>query len=146
MARYAYACIARHETVRVFPMGEAPAAVACATCAAGAGRVFGDVQFTEDRTRFFRNAITGTHYSYSLGQEYPDTRTERDRLLTEKGWEPVTPGNEPAIFRENRQYLEHLRTGGERDRAFEATPPEPPTKGTVTVRSQMDAANFKVPS
>jgi len=127
-------------------MGTAPGATPCGSCHRMAQRVIGDFQFTEDRTRFFRNAVDGTRFSYSLGQEYPDSRRDRDALFSEKGCEPVTRGTEPTYLRENREYLAHLQSGGDRDRRFEATPPEPPKKGSVTVLSQMRDTNFRVPS
>ena len=140
MAQYAYACPCGRETVVRAAMGEAKDIATCEACGSRAHRVYG-FHFTEDRTRFFRNPVDGTSFSYSLGQQMPDNREEYHALLEAKGVEPVTRGTMPSQWKENAEYLEHVQHGGER----EASQPSSAPVGKTIVQ-QMRESNFRVPS
>jgi hypothetical protein len=142
MARYAYACAEHHETVATFPMGEAASRITCERCGRLAARIYG-FHFVEDRTRFFRNPVDGTSFSYSLGVQMPDNRADYHRLLAAKGCEPVTPGTMPEQWKENQAYREHVTSGGDRDAAFEQ--PQPATCGK-TVLQQLRESDVRIPS
>jgi len=124
-------------------MGKAPTRVSCEACGRHAHRIYG-FHFTEDRTRLFRNPVDGTTFSYSLGEQMPDNRADYHRLLAEKQCEPVTRGTMPAQWRDEQQYLEHVKHGGERDKSFES--PAPPPVKTKTVLEQLRESNVKIPS
>lgn len=120
-------------------MGSAPGSVPC--CEFDAQRVYGNFQFSEDRTRFFRNPVDGTTHSYSLGMQYPDTRAKRDATFTALGCEPVTRKTMPESWRWHQEYAEHKRRGGEplpNDGAA-ATP------GKLTVLDQLRRSGVKIP-
>lgn len=140
MARYAFACAENHETVVTHPM-EGPPLPTRVVCECGrlAHRVYG-FNFQEDRTRFFRNPVDGTKFSYALGREMPDNRSEYHQLLDANRCEPVTRGTMPSQWKENAEYLEHVVHGGERDMP-------PPLGGKPvgkTVLQQMRESNFRV--
>jgi hypothetical protein len=139
MVQYAFECPDRHETIVRAPMGEAPSRTLC-ECGRMAHRVYG-FHFQEDRTRFFRNGVDGTSFSYSLGTQMPDTRHAYHALLDATGCEPVTPGTMPAQWKENAQYLEHVQHGGERE-----PPPKPQPTGTTVLQQMRESKTFRVPS
>lgn len=74
-----------------------------------------NVQHVEDKSRFFRNTVDGSDYSHALGTRMPDNRTERNKLYERLGAEPVTPGTMPAQWKEDREYAEHVKNGGQRE-------------------------------
>ena len=121
-------------------MGQSPPTIDC-PCDGIAKRIYGNFQFSEDRTRFFRNPVDGSKFSYSLGMEHPDTRADYRRVLDGLGCEPVTAKTMPERWKEDRQYLEHVQHGGERLPRDGA--PEPKPVG-MTIREQMDKSNFRV--
>lgn len=141
MAQYAYACAGDHETVVHATMGEAPTTVLCETCGRRAHRVYG-FHFSEDRTRFFRNGIDGTKFSYALGKEMPDNRNEYHAILEATGSEPVTRGTMPTQWKENSEYLEHVQHGGEREK------PAAPrgTSGKSVLQQMRESKTFRIPS
>lgn len=114
MAVYEYRCPDAHLTQWSGAMGEAPQYMLC-DCAQTALRVYGDFQFQEDRYRFFRNPVDGGNYSYSLGREHPDNRTEYHRACAELGTEPVTRKTMPRAWKEDQDYREHVAHGGKRE-------------------------------
>lgn len=145
MARYAFACASGHETIINHPMEAAglPDRVLC-ECGRVACRVYG-FHFQEDRTRLFKNPVDGSRFSYALGELMPDNRRDYQRLLDEKGCEPVTPATMPEPWKENQQYREHVMNGGDRDPKFETAPSAPPVK-TKTVLQQLRESNVRIPS
>lgn len=142
MAVYGYRC----ETCCVafqasYPMGQAPSAPTHEPCGAPAKRVY-EFHFQEDRYRLFRNPVDGTTHSYSLGIEHPDNRADYHQALAERGCEPVTAGTTPTKWKEDREYLAHVRSGGERLKHEEQPPPGPPVG--VSVLEQMKKSGFRV--
>lgn len=121
-------------------MGTAAASVPC--CESQAERVYGNFQFSEDRTRFFRNPVDGTRFSYSLGMQYPDTRAARDKTFAALGCEPVTRKTMPENWRWHQEYAEHKRQGGER-LPGDGAPISKPVG--ITVREQFRRSGVKVP-
>lgn len=118
-------------------MGAAPTSVQC--CEYEANRVYGDFQFTEDRCRQFRNPVDGSKFSYSLGQEYPQSRGERDALFGALGCEPVTRGTMPAQWKWHQEYADHKLHGGEPLPNDGYVAP----KGDVTVLDQLRKSDAK---
>lgn len=135
MAVYEYRCASGHLIEWHCKMGEAPASVPCG-CDGDAVRVYGNIQFSEDRCRLFRNPTDGSSFSYSLGMPYPQSRTQRNMVFDAIGCEPVTRGTMPEQWKCDQEYREHRQHGGERDATFEKT--QTGSKpGTVTVLDQL---------
>lgn len=129
MARYGFHCpfveppYARgHDFDAYAPMGQAPPRALCPEHNALAERVFAAPQFQEDRVRFARNrnpAAPSERWSWSLGREMPETRSEQRRLERERGIELMTHEEARRARSEASAYLQHVRETG-------APPPAPP--------------------
>lgn len=137
MAIYEFECEIHGRFSAPGSMDDPPKERECLSCGAMGARVFLAPQFQEDRTRFFRNPLTGTKHSYTLGHEMPDNRRDYERELASKGAEPVTRDSMPTEWKENAAYQQHVKTGGERDPSFEKARHPASKPGTVTVLGQM---------
>ena len=114
-------------------MGEAPATVKCDRCRLTARRYYGSINSQEDRYRFFRNNQDGGTFSFAMGMEHPQDRASYHAACAALGSEPVTPKTTPTRWKEDREYLQHVQTGGERlERDGHVA-----EKGTVTVLDQL---------
>jgi len=71
----------------------------------------------------------------------PDSRNERNRLYDAMGAEPVTRGSMPQSWKENQEYAEHVRNGGERD-----TFKNIDISGGKKVIDQLRKGNVRIPS
>lgn len=117
MPLYLYAC-PEHGAVQVrHSMDEVGSAKPCPDCGAQSTRIFTVPQYNPDNTRFFRNPVNGTRFSYHLGREMPETRSEYKSLCDKMGIEPVTSKTMPEQWKQDQEYLQHVRNGGERDTA-----------------------------
>jgi hypothetical protein len=130
---------------RLFPMGDAPPAIT--TEVGEAMRVFGDFNFVEDRTRFFRNPRTGTRFSDVLGCEMPEDRVSRDALYASKGAEPVSAREMPSQWKTALEYSRHLDTGGNKlDRKEEAKLIESPDfSGVKSIKQMVQESDWRMP-
>jgi hypothetical protein len=122
-------------------MGSAPSNPKHQACGYAALRIY-DCNFAEDRYRFFKNPVDGTSFSYSLGIEHPDNRRDYYAALEQRGCEPVTRATMPERWKRDQEYLDHVRTGGERIDAEEHPPPGPAVG--VRVLDQMRKTGFRV--
>lgn len=120
-------------------MGSAPKSVRCSDHGQDCTRVY-DFQFAEDRTRFFRNPIDGSSYSYSLGHAMPDTKAKLHAEYERRGIEPVTPKTMPDQWKENQEYAASVRAGGARD-----TEPKIDISKGPTVRGLLRESNIRIP-
>jgi hypothetical protein len=83
----------------------------CPGCGYLSERLYTAPQTQEDRLRFYRNQY-GTRWSYAIGAEMPESRSERRRIERERGImfdDQLTPKERTMV-----EYAEHVRTGGER--------------------------------
>ncbi len=88
----------------------------CPVCDRPRPKLISMPQFQEDRTRFFRGAL-GNGYSHALGQQMPDSRSERDRVAKQKGVEFIGLSEHLAENKEAAEavaYRKHVDAGGER--------------------------------
>ncbi len=114
MPIYALKCPVCGPQEVVARMSEGAAFMDCPVCQRPRPQVFHPPQFTEDRVRFFKGAL-GNGYSFALGAQMPESRTERDRLAKEKGVEFTTKAELVADSREAADalaYRDHVSTGG----------------------------------
>jgi hypothetical protein len=138
MARYDFVCRIDGRFEVSLPMCGAIEA-ACPTCGAQAKRIYTLPQFTQDTLRLWRNHIDGSRFSYTLGQEMPETRRDLERLYIQKGWEPVSKATMPEEWKENAEYRAQVDAGGQREKPK----PDDTSKGTK-VADLVRAARFRV--
>ncbi len=117
-----------HEFEEFFGMNDLKAP-GCPQCHAPARRVYTVFQYTEDRTRHFRNPVTGDRHSFMLGQPMPESRREFHKLCEQKGIEPVSRSSMPKEWKAASEYARHVKSGGERvDPSTVAKPEAEPVK------------------
>lgn len=114
MAFFEYRCKCGKLFEQSHAVGEAPSAAISPCCGEYSARHFTPFQFSEDRTRFYRNPKDGSKHSNALGEDMPDSKKERDRILRQKGIELMTRFDTPAHVQRAADYGAHIRTGGER--------------------------------
>jgi putative FmdB family regulatory protein len=144
MPLYSFRCQEHGEFDVVRSMANAARAETCA-CGREARRVFTVFLFQEDRTRQYYNSLDGTRKSYVTGQDMPDTRREYYQQLEAIGAEPVSKATEPVQWKENREYAEHVKTGGDRDTKFEKAAHPDSKPGNLTVLQQLKTSGVKIP-
>ena len=116
MASYGFRCSGNggHEIIGYYPMGKAPSQEFCNHHQAYAHRTYEAPQFTEDRRRMQKcsnPAAPSDRWSWSLGQDMPETRSEQRRLEREKGIEMLTRDEARREANEAKGYLEAVRSG-----------------------------------
>ncbi len=141
MATYAYRCAVHpcrpsHIVEKWFDMGSAPASIRCEEHGADCKRVY-DFQFSPDNTRFFRNPVDGTRFSYSLGREMPDSKSELFREYEQRGIEPVTRKTMPEAWKADQEYAAAVRSGEKIEK------PKPDISKGVTVLEQLRKSNVR---
>ena len=107
-------------------------------------RVFTAPPFTEDRQRFFRNPVTGTKFSFTLGHEMPDSRRQYEKQLAAMGAEPVSRATMPTVWKENLEYAAYVKSGGERVTSFEKARHPATGPGKLTVLEQLKKSGVKI--
>jgi len=70
----------------------------------------------------------------------PDNRRDRNKMYEQMGAEPVTRGTMPQSWKENQEYAEHIRNGGERD-----TFKNIDISGGEKVIAQLRKSNVRIP-
>lgn len=91
--------------------------LACPVCERPRPRRIVLFQHTEDRTHMWKGPL-GNGYSTALGEQMPDSRSERDRLAKKKGIEFCTKAELLADSKEAAEayaYRQHVNQGGARD-------------------------------
>jgi putative FmdB family regulatory protein len=144
MPLYEYECPQHGRFDIQHSMSEVGEPVAC-WCRTSARRVFTAPYFQEDRVRQFQNTVDGTKFDYVLGQQRPETRREYYKELDRIGAEPVSRATEPAQWKEGREYAEHVKHGGQRDKGFEKAPHPDSKPGNLTVLKQLQQSGVKIP-
>lgn len=85
MALYEFECPRHGRMEEHRSMGDLMPTV-CQTCGQFARKAFSVPQFTEDRTRFWRDS-NGGRYSAAFGEQLPDSRSGVEALAKQKGIE-----------------------------------------------------------
>lgn len=143
MAYYEYRCVPRlmhgdwHVVRQWHNMGEAPASVACDEHGTTCKRVY-DFQYSPDNTRFFRNPVDGSSFSYTLGHEMPDNKRALYKEYERRGIEPVTRKTMPEAWKADQEYAAAVRAGESREK-----PKTDISKGT-SVTEQLRNSNVRI--
>jgi hypothetical protein len=145
MPLYEYECPLHGVMTLQHSMSQAGGHFFCGGCGEPLKRIFTPPHFVEDRVRLFSNTIDGTKFDYVLGNERPDNRRDYYRELDRIGAEPVSRATEPAVWKENREYAQHVKTGGERVKSFEKAAHPATKRGELTVLQQLKQSGVKIP-
>jgi hypothetical protein len=119
MPIYPVACAncGEQETFKTMSEARKSDLLECPVCAVPRPRRIVLFQHTEDRTHLWRGPL-GNRYSFALGGEMPDSRSERDRIARAKGIEfcgtrEFLDSNKEAA--EAVAYSKEVQTGGPRE-------------------------------
>lgn len=120
-------------------MGSAPTSIQCQEHGTPCRRIY-DFQYNQDNTRFFRNAVDGTTFSYSLGHEMPASKSELYKEYDARGIEPVTRKTMPEAWKADQEFADAVRHG----EIVEQPKPTPDISRGTKVLDQLRKSNVRI--